>query len=410
MTTDVNEAFAAEKIAQLDSARAASEAAAQSETDRIARFEARVAAGEMVQTGPNTYRVTQGWDAGETFTVNRNAAGQVAEVVANHGLDTMADGRTALYSAVPAWHSLGQVIPGGTSDVEEVLKLSGLDFTVELVPTQYTWGEQTLTVEDSFTTVRNDTGAALGVVGSRYTPVQNSDGFGFLQELVGDFGVKFESAGALRGGRKVFVSIRLPKSVVVDAEGINDEILPFVAVLNDHAGTGSFQAVVTPWRPVCKNTERFAVRDAHTRWSVRHTRGAADKVREARRTLNLSINYFEEWAAEENQLAQTDLAIDDFRKVLADLWPEPEADKKAARTIHEKRSEMLTAMFHAETKRLGGTAYAAERTITDYLDHVAPKRPGKSMSEEVARATALLEGSDDEMKSKAHERLLLVRR
>ncbi|MER6739020.1 hypothetical protein [Streptomyces puniciscabiei] len=38
--------------------------------------------------------------------------------------------------------------------------------------------------------------------------------------------------------------------------------------------------------------------------------------------------------------------------------------------------------------------------------HRAPRRPGQTMTEEIARATAALEGADDDMKTKAHRRLL----
>jgi Domain of unknown function (DUF932) len=56
---------------------------------------------------------------------------------------------------------------------------------------------------DQFVTVRSDTSAGLGVVGARYEVLQNRDLFGFLQDLVDDYTVTWESAGALRDGRKV---------------------------------------------------------------------------------------------------------------------------------------------------------------------------------------------------------------
>ncbi|MFF8406943.1 DUF932 domain-containing protein [Streptomyces sp. NPDC015684] len=397
--TDVNTAFAAEKGRQLDAARS-----------REAAFQARIDRGEIRLVGGNQYEVLTGWDRGERFTVGRNAAGQISEIIAAHGLDSRADGTIALYASSPAWHGLGQIIPGGTSDIDEVLRLGGLDFDVTTVPARYEWDGQLRDHPDQFHTVREDTGAPLGIVGRRYQAIQNRTGFEFLQELVGRYDVIWESAGVIKGGRRVFIAIRLPDTVTVDAHGINDMVIPYVAVINDHTGGGTFQCAVTPWRPVCANTERFAVRDAATRWAVRHTAGATSQIKEARRTLGLSFQYFEAFAAEETALARTDIAVADFHQVIADLWPLEDEATDRTKNNHAARLDAIDTIFRTETDRVGRTAYAAERAITGYLDHVAPRRPGKSMTEEIARATAALEGSDDDTKAKAHKRLMLLTR
>ncbi|MEV7684496.1 DUF932 domain-containing protein [Streptomyces bungoensis] len=397
--TDVNTEFANEKTRQLATARRREQA-----------FQARIDRGEIRMISPDRYQVLTGWDRGEVFTVSRNAQGEIDGIVAQHGLDTRADGTIALYASSPAWHGLGQIIPGGTTDIDEVLRLSGLDFEVATVPALYLWNGEVREHADQRHTVRTDTGAALGAVGGRYTPIQNRQGFEFLQELVGRYDVVWESAGLLRGGKRVFISIRLPEAVTVDADGINDIVVPYVAVMNDHSGNGQFQCVVTPWRPVCANTERFAVRDAVTRWAVRHTAGATDQIKEARRTLGLSVHYFDRFAAEETALARTDIAVADFHQVIADLWPLDDDATDRTRNSHAKRVGALDDVFRTEAERVGRTAYAAERAITGYLDHIAPRRPGKTMTEEIARATAVLEGADDETKNKAHRRLLQLTR
>jgi len=171
--------------------------------------------------------------------------------------------------------------------------------------------------------------------------------------------------------------------------------------------------VVTPWRPVCGNTERFAVRDAVTRWGVRHTRNVRDRIAEARRTLGLSITYYERFAAEEEALARTDLAIAEFHQLLDQLWPAPDQDaSKRTRTRHATRVDTLTGLWRANADRLGSTAYAAERAVTEYADWNTTIRPAGSLRGQIlaARATALLEGANDEVKTKAHRRLLTLTR
>ncbi|MEJ3741779.1 DUF932 domain-containing protein [Actinomycetes bacterium KLBMP 9797] len=397
---DVNERFAAERADQLQAA-----------ADRRADIERRIAEGKLTPLGDGRYRVTDpdSWDNGEVWTL------QDGQVLPQHGLDT-STGQVAVYSAVPMWHELGTVIPGGTSDIDTVLKAGGIDYDVVRRPVLYqsTLDAPARVLADQFVTVRTDTGAGLGVVGARYEVLQNRQMFEFLQDLVDRYDVVWESAGALRDGRRVFVSMRLPNTVTVDAAGINDQIIPFIAGINSHDGSSQAHVVATPWRPVCGNTERFALRDAHTRWGVRHTRNARDRIAEARRTLGLSVKYFENWAAEEQALAQTELAIDQFRQVVDDLWPAPE-DGAAKRTVthHTNRLNTLTELYQTNTARLGRTAYAGERAITEYADWRSAIRPtgnlrGKNLA---ARATAVMEGAQDELKNKAHKKLLtLVRR
>ncbi|MFI9251297.1 DUF932 domain-containing protein [Streptomyces sp. NPDC053069] len=300
----MNAAFADEKVRRIDVARS-----------RERAFQARIDRGEVRMLGGDRYEVLTGWERGETFTVSRNARGEIDAVLANHGLDARADGTIALSASSLAWHGLGRIIPGGTTGIDEVLSKGGLDFTVTTVPALYQWDGELREHADEFHTVRGDTGAPLGVVGRRYQPIQNGQGFEFLQELVGRFDVVWESAGVIRGGRRVFISIRLPETVTVDADGVNDAIVPYVAMMNDPSGQGQFQRVVTPWRPVRADTERFAVRDAVTRWAVRHTAGATSQIEEARRTLGLSVQYFESFAAEETALAPLGAGIDSLKNL-----------------------------------------------------------------------------------------------
>ncbi|HZM79924.1 MAG TPA: DUF932 domain-containing protein [Candidatus Limnocylindrales bacterium] len=396
---DVNAAFGAERTDQIRAAAA-----------QRASFDARIAAGTLVPLGDGRFQVNDpgSWDNGEILIL------QDGQILPQHGLDT-SRGQVALYSSVPAWHELGIVVPGGTSDVEQVLKLGGIDFDVVRRPVEFRNSLEgpNLVLPEHFVTVRDDTGAGLGCVGGKYEVLQNRDAFGFLQDLVDRHDVVWESAGAVREGRRVFVAMRLPNTVTIDAAGVNDQIIPFIVALNSHDGSSLFHVVVTPWRPVCANTERFALRDAHARWGVRHTRNARDRIEEARRTLGLTVTYFDAFAAEEEALARTELALADFHRVIDELWQPPEQDASVrARNNHSRRRDELTDLYTANAAALGRTAYAAERAITEYADWRKTVRPTGSLrgNNLAARATAVLEGSDDDLKSRAHRQLLTLTR
>jgi phage/plasmid-like protein (TIGR03299 family) len=412
---DVNEAFATERTQQIAATREAAEYARGAGQRRADDFAQRVADGKMRDLGDGRYVVTDpsSWDNGEVWTLRQDTATGVEVILPQHGLDTTA-GQVALYSRVPAWHELGNVVPDGVTDIDRVLDLGGIAYDVVRRPVLYhpfAMDDSPRTAADQFVTVRQDTGAALGVVGKKYEVWQNREQFAFLEDLVQQYGIRWESAGALRDGRKVFVCMRLPETVTIDAEGINDEIIPFIVSINTHDGSGLAEVVVTPWRPVCGNTERFARRDAISRWGIRHTRNMRDRVDEARRTLGLSVKYFETFAHEENLLAQATVEIDEFRKVVRDVF-EPPAEDATPRQLntYQRKEEKLIRLWEANAERLGRTGYAAERAITEFCDWGTRVRPSGSLKgrDVAARATAMLEGSYDDEKSKAHRRLMTM--
>ena len=55
----------------------------------------------------------------------------------------------------------------------------------------------------------------LGVVGTGYHPLQNEEHAQFLNQLADESGAIFATAGSLRGGRQVFVTMRLPKHLTI---------------------------------------------------------------------------------------------------------------------------------------------------------------------------------------------------
>lgn len=430
--TDVNAEFDTQRagqIAAIEAARAdllvrqaefdSGEAQAKLDAD-IAQ---RVADGKIRDMGNGTYMVTEpGWDRGEIFNMRRaTRPGELSMLMPVSGLDVDQAGKALGYFAQPEWHGLGTVIPGGTTDIPRILEVAGLDWLVELVGVRY-FGESATDLRelpDAFVTRRSDTLDGLGVVGNRYQPVQNVDAFGFLADLLGKGEILPVSAFSMRGGRIVVVSCRLPEDVTIDAEGINDKVVPYVMARNSHDGRTPVQAFVTPWRPRCGNTERLAMANAITRWSTPHLRNALRRIDEARQTLKLTSAYYTEFAHQETTLAQTELTTAQVNAIVAEmdtlLWPDKAKDQvegkgeasKRSETTRRQRTEAILDIFGVETGRVGSTAYAVERAYTDYLDHVAPHRiAGTPLG--AAMATAMIEGVEDGRKAKVHERLMLT--
>lgn len=424
-TIDVNAAFASEKIAQLDAQRNAPKIENARREMRLSGLRDRVAKGEMTESAPSangsiTFTVTMPgtWDDGETWTVQKlQLLDENVVIKPNHGLDENENGDVSLYlngTNGPAWHALGNVIPGGLSETEPVLRAGGLWFDVEKLQDTYTnpiTGE-TLVMPGAYKTHRMDTGLALGRVGEIYTAVQNRDAYEMLTELIG-LGMVCESAGSMDGGAKVFVTAEIPEPVVIDPNGIADKVRQFLAIMNSHDGKGQVTGVVTPWRVLCGNTHRFAVRDAVAKFKIRHTRNAMNKIAQAREALAHTVEYFAAFAAEETALVQATFSHDELDALIKDVYElkigTDGKPSKRALTISTNRTEKIHELFDAEAERVGRNMFAAENAITGYVDHFAELRPRGALKGNrlAALGDAIMNESNDEPKAKAHAKLML---
>lgn len=415
MSINVNTEFAAGKAAQIGAAQAAvtgrqariaayDRGETQGQLDE--RLAADLAAGKIRMIGADKYESLEGWDRGEVFRVQRaRRPEELALVLPEHNLDVSEAGNASLFTAQPAWHDLGFVNHCATSDIEVAIKEGGLDFEISQRPVMF-YDDHGLLHEmpGAFVNARTDRWTGLGVVGDVYNSVQPREAFGWLQSLTGTSDMLIESAGVLRGGAKTFITVRLPEDVTIDPAGVNIEVRPYLALLDDHSGNRKLWAILTPWIVVCGNTHNFALRDAVTRWGVPHRGDVNGKLQTARETLGLTVQGFEAFSAEEELLLHTGMSTNEFDAFLATLWDRTDAEAtKNAKTREAKRDDALHEAFAFEGNRLGQNGFAAEMALTGYWDNVVRKATdGKSA---VARATALIEG-EDKAKKAVHKQLL----
>jgi phage/plasmid-like protein (TIGR03299 family) len=334
-----------------------------------------------------------------------------AEYAGRDGLALTNTGEAMLATTTPAWHDLGWVNPTGEPmDIDTVLEKSHLDFDVNMQAAMFTNPitgrfEQIPGLYDSY---RTDTGVWLGRIGADYTLVGNRPQFRHLQHVARSYGAVFESAGMLKGGR-VFVSLEMPEPLVARIPGGEDHAKLFLMGVNSFNGTSKFADYVTPWRPVCSNTERWGRSDALVRWERKHTARIVDDVDDARRTMNLVENYRDEWARTTRFLARVDMDLAEFDALLShtalDQYAEDELTHKQERNFAARRNQ-LRDRFAVESNRVGQNRLAAGHAIADYYDHLAPIAVPKTMTEEIARGLRITGGDLDQRKNQAFKLLL----
>lgn len=295
------------------------------------------------------------------------------------------------------WHRLGQSV-GHAMTAREALHAAHLaGWNVRKMPLQVPQepiigdtGVTTpppLAVPDFYATVRTNpiNGALdiLGVVGTKYEPVQNEASCDLLDALVDESGAHFETAGALRGGRETFVTMKLPNSIVFDGrDGSKDRTELYLASLNSHDGSSKFTFLVTPIRIVCANTQSAALRDAKASWGIRHTGGARAAIQEARNALKLTWRYVEAFEAEAAALYARPMDTDEVRS-FANTLLEVESAPSAATARHrrERAAGIVTLWTSSPTiTPIAGTRWAAYNAVTEYLDHHVPVRGARTSS------------------------------
>jgi phage/plasmid-like protein (TIGR03299 family) len=155
------------------------------------------------------------------------------------------------------WHGLGEAVPEEFAyDAHQFATSAIMDWEV---------GVKNLQTEDGIpvpnrATYRKDTGAILGVVGPRWTPLQNAQSFQWFQPWLDSRQCRLETAGVLFGGQKTWV---LAKAMIDSLEIVaGDPVESFILLSNSHDGTTAVRAGFTPIRVVCNHTLRAATNNA----------------------------------------------------------------------------------------------------------------------------------------------------
>lgn len=283
-----------------------------------------------------------------------------------HNIESM------FYTREKPWHGLGTMVQEAPTS-SEALRLAGLDWTVDGRPIYTAEGEQ---IDNYKVNVRSSDNAVLGVVTDRYTICQNSNAFEFTDELIGG-DVRYETAGSLRGGRRIWLLAKMPNTTVA-----GDDVEPYLCFTNTHDGTGAVRVCMTPVRVVCNNTLNIALSCAKRSWSVTHVGDIQEKITEAKIALELAGEYMDALDKRANMLANTSLPFDKVREIINELFPINEDDgERAKATMKKTRDAYYVSYFMPDLKQFQGTAWGAINAMADMVDHNAPHRKTKNYAE-----------------------------
>jgi phage/plasmid-like protein (TIGR03299 family) len=287
----------------------------------------------------------------------------------------------------PAWHSFANKVFQGeevvtTSQMLESANLANWNVKLEPVSTftpesyRYSGGENHLVTRTNPVDGGTD---VLSVVGSRYKVVQNEELFAFADNLHdGNPDVNWESAGSLKNGRVVFGTMSIPRTMVLDPNGANDQTNLYLVVYTSHDGSVAVQSAITPVRVMCQNTLNFAMKRAKQSFKIRHTQTVEGRIAQARETLGLTFAYMDEFEKQAQELFSREVTNAKFSEIINKLYVKPEADVKGALKKWENKVLLIDELYHNSptNANIKGTAWGVVNALTERLDYYRTARKG----------------------------------
>lgn len=295
-----------------------------------------------------------------------------------------------------AWHGLGHVFENYPTRAEAQAIAHPWEpepeplFRQVIIPNEF--GMPTTTyaeVKDYTLNVRSDDKGSLGVVTSTYEPVKNGEMYDIAEALQGGgTDVMFETGGSLRGGKNVWLLLRLNEPIVINGDP-HGATIPYYALQNSHDGLGAFKGQATNVRIVCANTSKAADMDAEARgteFSFNHTKNVRDRIEQAKEALagwRHSVVEFQRLSEHLLTMPVSEAQRTLFLEKFVPAPPPHVASERVMANVEEARGLIRSILAGPTCEGIDGTAYGLVQASVEYLNH---HRKAKSNESRFKRA------------------------
>ena len=274
------------------------------------------------------------------------------------------------------WHGLGTMVQEAPTS-EDALRLAGLDWDVNQAPVYTNDG---IEIPGYNPNVRSTDNKVLGIVSNRYQIVNNKEAFEFTDALIGETEngvVRYETAGSLCGGKRIWLLAKMPTKKVLD-----DDVEPYMFFSNSHDGTGAIKVGMTPVRIVCANTLAIALNTAKRQWSTKHVGDMQSKLEEAKLCLRMADSYMANLDVEADRLANAKLYREQIEEILDEMFPaDDNTSERKKNNIVQFKNQFWTAYNMPDIQKFEDSAWMAVNAMSDVITHSAPRRNTASYNE-----------------------------
>ena len=267
------------------------------------------------------------------------------------------------------WHGLGNRL-SAHQPLQTWLVEAGMDWHIAQSDVLFNVASDGLHIRphtDAKVLYRSDTLAPLSVVSNRYKVVQPDEVLGFYKDLVKAGGFELETAGVLKGGRKLWALARTGQESALRG---GDKVKAYLLLATSCDGTLCTTAQFTSLRVVCNNTLQMALRDSTGAIKVPHsTQFDAAAVKEA---LGLGLSHWDEFKAQTKALTQRPVAPEEALRFFSDLLAQPlDADNQIilTRPVQQLHELYQGAGMGSDLASSRNSAWGLVNAVTEYVDH-----------------------------------------
>jgi phage/plasmid-like protein (TIGR03299 family) len=214
---------------------------------------------------------------------------------------------------------------------------------------------------------RSDTNEPLSVVSQRFKVVQPSEILEFYRDLTEVSGFELETAGVLKGGRKIWALARTGQSSTLKG---NDVTNAYVLLATACDGTLATTAQFTSIRVVCNNTLAVALGSSSGAVKVPHNT-SFDPL-SVKRQLGISVATWDSFMYQMRALSERKVKLHEVTNYFLRVFTDLEAPSGS--TSNQRTIAKVMALFDghgkgAELASSRGTAFGLLNAVTEFTDH-----------------------------------------
>ena len=282
---------------------------------------------------------------------------------------------TLAFQGKTPWHGLG--IPANDDwTFEQWRANAGLNFTVLSEPVR--WNNNLF--PNRHILYRSDNQFPLSIVSKDYHIVQPEEIWNFFTDLINLNDYQFEVAGALLGGKRIWVLARINDGAEVRK---NDKILPYLLLATSYDASMATIAKFTTIRVVCNNTLTMAasMEGLNEVRLYHNVRFDPDKVKQTLGLRNSTWNTFMNSLRALDSVGMNDKLAKEFMVEVV------EPDSRAFKAIMANFSQIPSA-----------TAWDLLNSVTNYVDFYKGRNDN-------SRLNSAWFGEGEKLKQKAYQLL-----
>lgn len=265
----------------------------------------------------------------------------------------------------------------GTKDLGQALEAANLNWLAKEAPVNFT---------DDFGNVkespqhrifyRSDNQEFLGLVGNKYSVLQNEEAFAMAEALLGE--MHFVKGGLF--GAQTSVTLKAADTKVED-----DTVNNYITIRNSFDGTSKVQFCWIPVRKVCENGLLVQIPNAERVFEIPHVGNISRKYEKifVENVINDGTEAVKRYAASLMKIRCSEHAL---TKVLDQFYPvsiesESSTGEVSTRTSNKNliiRQQIAEAFNQDDLANYNGTAYKIFQAFCDFETHSAEiisKRP-----------------------------------